>query len=335
MKKSKIAKIGAVGITILFIASVLALPMSGATDITKNVAGLPLYEDEGEPVLLDTIYTPEEEDLFVGDQNDIGYNTDAGKAIFKSFPVYVGEPVDQSIPGRGRTGTLEPDGGDSDDWYKFSACEGQSVQASVNSGEDYDYEFHNYEGDPVGQSFTADATDVYFLHIFSNEGAGTADYTFSVILGGQDDAGKGSDAGNNIGSATSITPGSYGGYMSYTDQEDWYSFTANSGQGIFVTVEPIEKSDYDIHLYNPSGELVYSAQYYGDDELEYPADTSGTWKIKLDMFPGWDESKWPDNYFLYGSGAYILELSIGGSAQAPPGPIPQPDITPVAQTFIV
>jgi hypothetical protein len=117
MKKSKIPKIGAVGITILFIASVLALPMSGATNVTRNVAEHPLYEDEGEPVLLDTIYAPEEEILFVGDQNDIGYNTDAGKVIFKSFPVYVGEPVDQSVPGRGRIGTLEPDGGDSDDWY--------------------------------------------------------------------------------------------------------------------------------------------------------------------------------------------------------------------------
>jgi len=338
MKKSKITKIGAVGITILFIASVLALPMSGAKNVIniKNVAELPLYEDEGEPVFLDTIYTPEEEVLLVGDQNDIGYNTDAGKAIFKSFPVYVGEPVDQSVPGRGRAGTLEPDGGDSDDWYKFSVCEGQSVQASLNSGEDYDFEFLDFTGEiTLDHSFTADATGTYFLHIFANEGAGTGDYTFDVTLGGQDDAGKGSDAGNDIGSATSITPGSYSGYMSYNDQEDWYSFTANSGQGIFVTVEPIEKSDYDIHLYNPSGELVYSAQYYGDDELEYPADASGTWKIKLDIFPGWDESKWSDNYFLYGSGAYLLELSIGGSAQAPPGPIPQPDITPVAQTFIV
>jgi hypothetical protein len=81
--------------------------------------------------------------------------------------------------------------------------------------------------------------------------------------------------------------------------------------------------------------LVYSEQYYGGDELEYPADASGTWKIKIDMFPGWDESKWPDNYFLYGSGAYTLDLEVGGTAQAPTSADPQPDITPVAQTFVV
>jgi hypothetical protein len=97
----------------------------------------------------------------------------------------------------------------------------------------------------------------------------------------------------------------------------------------------VREGDFDIHLYNPSGEWVYSGQYYGEDELEYPADVSGVWKIKIDMFPGWDESKWSDNYFLYGSGAYKLELDIGGTAEAPPDPVPQPDIIPVAQTFVV
>ena len=269
MKNSKIYKAGAIVITLLFFSMMLVTPSFSATsnnkmsEYTERTNIQQLFEDKNKGIrqMYDTIYIPEEEALLVGDQNDIGYNTDAGKAIFKSFPVYVGEPVDQSVPGRGRTGTLEPDGGDSEDWYVFSACEGQNIQSSLNSGEDYDFEFFDTDGSSVGQSYTADITGLYFLRIFANEGAGTADYTFSVTLGGQDDAGKGSDAGNDIGSATSITPGSYSGYMSYADQEDWYSFTANSGQGIFVTIELIEKSDYDIHLYNPSGELVYSAQY--------------------------------------------------------------------------
>jgi hypothetical protein len=81
--------------------------------------------------------------------------------------------------------------------------------------------------------------------------------------------------------------------------------------------------------------LVHSAQCYGDDTLEYPADDTGTWTIKLDMFPGWDTTKWPDNYFLYGSGPYELELSIESTAAAPPTPAPQPEIQPVAQTFAV
>jgi hypothetical protein len=354
MKNVKIDKIGAVVLTAVLIASMLVLPMSGAVNIStnetsmvqkiinKNLVNNPGYgitefpEDDrpDEPIQLDTIYVPEEEILLAGEQNDIGYNVDAGNSIQRSTPLYVGEPADQSVPGRGRTGSLDPSG-DTKDWYKFSVCEGQSIQASLSSSDNYDLELCDTAGTPVGQSYTADATGLYFIYIFANDGAGSSDYTFTVTLSGQNDAGTGGDAGNDISAATSISPGSYIGYMDVNDQEDWYSFSVSSGQGIFVTVEPMEKSDYDIHLYNPSGELVHSAQYYGDDELEFPADVSGTWKIKLDMFPGWDTSKWPDNYFLYGSGVYELELTVGGSAQSPPGPIPQPDITPVAQTFII
>jgi len=346
MNNSKMEKIGAVVLIAVLLGSMLVLPMSSAIKVNENSVIkqiLTRYDtteyqpqsDNVESILLDTNYYPVEDVSLAGEQNDIGYNVDVGKNVVRSFDVYVGEPVDQSVPGRGRTGTLDPDGGDKDDWYKFSVCEGQSIQVSLNSGEDFEFELADATGVAVGQSHTAGVTGLYFLHIFSNDGAGTGDYTFSVTLGSQNDAGTGSDAGDNIGQATAINPGSYTGYMDVSDTEDWYSFFANSGQGIFVTVEPTEKSDYDIHLYNPSGELVHSAQYYGDDELEYPADVSGTWKIKLDMFPGWDESKWPDNYFLYGSGAYELGLEIGGTAEAPIVSIPQPDITPIAQTFII
>jgi len=341
MKNIKISKIGAAFLTAILIASLLILPMTGAITTTKYSNGvekglITFSEDNHpeEPILLDTIYRSEDLPLSVEDhQNDIGYNVDTGNTIQRSLPLYVGEPIDQGVPGRGRIGTLDSSS-DTDDYYRFSVCEDQNIQTSISSSENYGIELLDYMGVAVGQSYTADLTGIYFAHIFIN-GEESGEYTFSVTLSGQNDVGTSNDAGNDINSATSISPGSYSGYMDINDQEDWYSFSANSGQGIFVTVEPIEKSDYDINLYNPSGELVHYAEYYGDDELEYPADATGTWKIQLYMFPGWDTNMWPDDYFLYGSGAYDLELSVGGSADSPPGPIPQPDITPIAQTFIV
>ena len=336
MHSSKKGKFGAVVLTIVLLGSMSVLPMSGAVNIKNDIImpiGYPDAEDKGDPIRLDTYYTPEEEvTAAASEYGDIGYNIDVGNNIVKSLPVYVGEPVEEGVPGRGRTGTLDSSS-DDQDWYAFSVCEGQTISVSLTTSEDFNYELSNAIGEPVGHSYTADITGIYFIKIFANSGAG--EYTFGISLGGQNDAGTGNDAGDNIGSATSISEGEYSGYMSSDDVEDWYSFSANTGEGIFVTVDPYEKSDFDIHLYNPSGELVHSALYYGEDELEYPADASGTWKIQLDMFPGWDTSKWPDNYFLYGSGAYDLTLNIGGSAQAPPAPIPQEDITPVAQTFII
>jgi len=269
------------------------------------------------------------------DQNDMGYNTDAKDKIASSIPLYVGEPVDQTVPGRGRQGTLDPDNGDKEDWFRFTVCAGQDIQASISTSESFVLELWNTKGVAVGQSYTADITGNYFARIYAGSGASTGDYTISVTLSGQNDAGTGSDAGNSIGAATAITPGTYAGYMDYTDDEDWYSFTASSGQGIFITVEPgeLKEGDMDIHLYNPSGTLVHYGMYYGDDELEYPADASGAWKVKISTWPGWDTSKWPDNWFVYGSGTYEMTLSVGGSAESPVGPVPQTQVTPIAQTF--
>ncbi|MEA2054744.1 MAG: PPC domain-containing protein, partial [Candidatus Thermoplasmatota archaeon] len=226
------------------------------------------------------------------------------------------------------------------------ACEGQKISIKITPESNFDVELVDYEATQIAVSentgttaesidYTVEVTEKYFMHIYTGDGAGKGSYTMDVSLVGQNDAGSGKDAGNTIGTAMSISSGSYFGYLDAYDWEDWYSFNANTGQGIKVTLECPSKTDFDVHLYNPSGEWVHSAQYYGDDTLEYPADASGTWKIKLDIFPGWDASKWPDNYFLYGSGPYEMELSIGVSVPAPPGPIPQPDITPVAQTFVV
>jgi hypothetical protein len=214
----------------------------------------------------------------------------------------------------------------------------------------FDLELYDNEANLVatsaqaGTSTESITTDGYnsgnwFIRIYPNEDSEIADYTFDVTLTGQNDPPfTGRDAGNTMATATDVTnfmgtgPGE--GYLDVNDWEDWYSMQLNAGQGLHVRVEPLSKSDVDVHLYNPSGEKVHYASYYGEDELEYPIDETGTWYIQLDMFPGWDTSKWPDNYFLYGSGAYEIEAWIS-PADAPPAPIPQPEITPVAQTFVV
>ncbi len=122
------------------------------------------------------------------------------------------------------------------------------------------------------------------------------------------------------------------------DEEDWYKFNANSGQGIHFILEMRKVaylSDFDIYLYNPSGNLVHYETLYYDDELLYPADVSGEWRVKIDIFPGYTDIPQPTEweYFTYGSGPYEFEFFLEGSAPSPPKPISQPDITPVAHTF--
>jgi hypothetical protein len=265
----------------------------------------------------------------------MGYHIDAKDKIQSSLPLYVSEPFDQTVPGRGRQGTLDPADNDNNDWFKFSVCNQQTITASITTTSSFGVEITDIGGNPHGTSFKAPVTGMYFVHIFANTGATAGMYTLSITITGQNDAGKGTDAGNTIAAATAITPGSYDGYLNSVDTEDWFSFSANSGQGIFVDLgAPDDKEgDFDVYLYNPSGELKHSAMYYGNDSLEFPADATGTWKIKIAQWPGWDTEKWPDNYFLYGSGVYLFKVTVGGTAESPVGPIPQTEIIPVAQTF--
>jgi hypothetical protein len=264
----------------------------------------------------------------------MGYNTDVGSTIQRSQNFYCGEPTD-AAPGRTRFGFLNPDAGDDEDYYRFPVQEGQRIQVTFSGASGHQYELLNKQGEVESNGVTASVTDWYFVHVFTESSGGEGQYNLDVVLNGQNDAGSGQDAGDSISNAMSITPGEYIGYMDSNDWEDWYSFDVSSGQGIFVTIDPFSTrfGDFDIHLYNPSGQMVHREMYYGEDELEYPADESGTWTVKIDMFPGWDTSKWPDNYFLYSSGPYQLTLTIGGNAQSPPDPIPQPEIIPISQTF--
>jgi hypothetical protein len=354
---SKIGKIGAVVLAIFLLGSMIALPISGAISIkSNNVTRIldkiwnynepdPQTENVDERAWLDRYHREDEDTSMATSHNDMGTNNDAGDTITRSAAFYPGEPTD-AAPGRTRVGYLDPSDRDEDDFYRFAVGVGMSISWSFTTSENYDVEILDIGGDPISSGHTASQTDWYFAHVYTTAGGGLGQYNLDITVSGQNDAGTGNDAGDTIGDATPITPGTYEGWMDSDDWEDWYSFSANSGQGIFVSVEEFEKrhADFDIHLYNPSGEHVHSAMYYGanklytgqfqaDKRLQYPADASGTWKIKIDMFPGWDTSKWPDDYFLYGSGPYELELSVGGTAEAPPGPIPQPEIKPRAQTF--
>lgn len=339
--KNKLKK---AGFLIVMISIMLVVPTLSAGSFTnKSIVKIEQTNNDNEQAISDIDitksidemrYVPSETVAFADEQNDIGYNVDAGDSLRRSYEFYAGEPVNENIPGRGRTGSLDPSSGDDADCYRFSVCQGQTINYAVTPSQ-FTIELYDSNEALVSSGSTAELTDWYFLKIYSpSDQAG--EYTFSVQLNGQNDANSGSDAGDTINAATPISSGTYDGYLDSNDLEDWFSFEASNGQGIFVDIEMQEESDYDIHLYNPNNEKVHEAQFYGDDSLEFPADISGTWKIQVDIFPGWDEDKWPDDYYLYGSGVYELTLTLGGTAEAPPTLKPlQHEINPVAQTFIV
>jgi hypothetical protein len=361
--ENKIRKILTLFITIFFIGTAFFVPASSIKiEQTKNINDIEIdnYEsiDQAEFTKEENIRLLDFDTKYIvnpnfpintnGDNDDAGYKTDAGDRIARSDAIYPGEMADD-WPGRGRTGKLSAS--DDEDWYFFTVCNGQDIVITMTppAGHNYDIGLWDDNENEVATStntgsdselitYTATFTEKWYLRILYISGTGEGQYSFDVTLTTQNDADTGDDAGDDFASATSIDPGVYEGYLDMNDEEDWYKFQANEGQGIYFLLRVrgyAYLSDFDIYLYNPSGELVHYETYYYNDILEYPVDVSGQWRVKIDIFPGYtdipDPTEW--EYYTYGSGPYYLEFSLEESAPMPPGPIPQPEIIPVAHTF--
>ncbi|MBS3772966.1 MAG: hypothetical protein KGY55_02055, partial [Candidatus Thermoplasmatota archaeon] len=146
--------------------------------------------------------------MLTENENDMNSHTDAGNNIYGAFPVYPGEPEDKA-PGRGTEGQLDPSG-DSADWYYFSVQAGMTIEASISA---FEMELIDSTGETTlasGTSFsaTAETTGNYFIRAYTPDGASAGSYDLEITVSGQNDAGTGSDAGNSMSNAASISPGS-------------------------------------------------------------------------------------------------------------------------------
>jgi hypothetical protein len=358
---SKKARKEAIVITLLVVGAMLLVPVS--SEETTNEPNLsdtdkvePGYSEEFEdlgPFYLDRNYIiedPNPASLERDDFDDAGTRRDAGDEIGRSANLFPGEIIDNT-PGRGRTGKLSSD--DEEDWYFFSVCEGQDIEITMTPPEGYDFNIGLWDEDEIERAtstnsgddpeyilYTADYTGKWYLRILYLSGPDEGQYSFDVVLLGQNDANSGDDAANSFADAYLISTGTYYGYLDMNDPYDWYKFDVDEGDGIHFELNMKKTtylSDFDITLYNPLGELVHEEDYYYDDELLYSANDDGEWRVKIDIFPGWVDIPEPTEweYYTYGSGAYELIYSIESSAPPLPGPIPQPEITPIAQTFII
>jgi hypothetical protein len=359
-RDSKKSKIEAVVIALLFIGTAMLVSVNTlATNIQSksesNNGSQKNYYMEGDngPFVLDRSYyliDPEPASTSAADNDDAGYKKDAGLDLPRAAGLYPGELIDET-PGRGRFGKISST--DVYDWYYFSVCQLQQIVFTVTppSGFDVDLSLWTASGTMVASSnnsgstpetvsYSAAYTGKWYISIKYVSGTGQGRYSFAVSFSNQNDANTGADAPNTFASALLLTPGTYFGFLDMNDPYDWYKVQATTGQGINVTLKMKDLSilsDFDLQLYNPSGTLVYEGNQYFDDNFNYPADATGQWAIRVDIFPGWVDVPTPTNwsYYSYGSGAYNLTIKIQTSGVAPPGPIPQPDITPIAKTFKV
>jgi len=349
-----IGKKGAIVITVLLLGTAFLVPAGSQTEQTEfikvnNVSSSEFYDGiEGYKLDRYYVFDPALPANMDDDNDDAGWKADAGDEIPRARAIYPGEIVDET-PGRGVYGKLSST--DTEDYFYFSVCNGQKITITLNVPSTFNFDLYLKDKNDVVRasstnssdaseyiSYVADYPGKWYMFVKYVSGSGTGRYNFDVELIGQNDAGTNQDAGDNFADATFLETGQYYGYLDMNDGEDWYKFNVTyAGQGINFTlkVNLAVYSDFDLELFNPSGDKVYRKAYYTDDDLLYPADVTGQWRVRVYLFPGWTDIPKPTEweYYAYGSGTYDLTFSLEASALDPPASISQPEITPMAKTF--
>jgi len=186
--------------------------------------------------------------------------------------------------------------GDSDDWFKFFASSwkiiqinltlpvGQSVQLSVIDPLGNVRASSLYSG--VADEYLAcvaniDGSWLFKVHLLSWQ----ANYTFSVFLLNQNDAGTGVDAGNTYEEATPISDGVYYGQLQDADIRDYYTINCTQNKWLNIWVTNIFPLDCDVKLFDSVGNIVKTSSYGGgsDEYISYYVTSSAKFYVSVEL----------------------------------------------------
>jgi PKD repeat protein len=202
---------------------------------------------------------------------------------------------------------------DNEDYYSIEVEEGQLIilQLTIPGNANYQISLLNPNKNSRGSSITqkdsrnldyvADSTGTWYIKI--NRVSGEGEYQLSVDIKNQDDAVSGKDAGKSVQEAIPLSPGTITGFLKAGDNEDYYSIKVEEGQLIILQLTIPGNANYQISLLNPNKNSRGSASTEKElKTLDYVADSTGTWYIKI--------------YRSSGEGEYQLSINISAGETA-------------------
>ncbi|MEM2899285.1 MAG: lamin tail domain-containing protein, partial [Thermoplasmata archaeon] len=150
--------------------------------------------------------------------------------------------------------------GDNNDYYLFSLPIGQMVWINFTSqisGSGYIYIYNMsrveitnaYSSSGNTKSITFLNTESsFYIAVIRNSGVG--EYYLNITsMGYQNDAGLGTDAGNNFTYANSVNYGNYSGIVCYGDDNDYFNFSISQNEVVFVNVTALTSNIY-VYIYD-------------------------------------------------------------------------------------
>jgi hypothetical protein len=201
---------------------------------------------------------------------------------------------------------------DNYDYYSIEVEEGQliTLQLTIPASASYGISLltpttHYNRGSVLIQggiktlNYVADSTGTWYIKINRNYGEG--DYQLAIDIQNQNDAASGQDAGKSVQEAIPLSSGTITGFLKAGDNYDYYSIDLEEGQQITLQLTIPASASYGISLLTPTthynrGSVTTQG---GMKTLDYVADSTGTWYIKI--------------YRSSGEGEYQLLVNTSGN----------------------
>jgi len=186
---------------------------------------------------------------------------------------------------------------DNRDYYKINIEEGQliTLQLTVPGNANYGISLLNPNKSPRGSSITqkeiktldyvADSTGTWYIRISRSSGEG--EYQLAIDIQDQNDAESGQDASDFGQGAMDISPGIITGLLKAGDDRDYYKINIEEGQLITLQLTVPGNANYGISLLNPNKSPRGSSITQKEIKtLDYVADSTGTWYIRISRSSG-------------------------------------------------
>ncbi len=201
---------------------------------------------------------------------------------------------------QGSLGELKTDGSrDKEDWYGIEVQAGQIINLQLSPPIESSFSLYLKKpesGSNIGQTTTqgnikslhyvADVEGIWMIRIIRS--SGTGNYQLAIEVENQNDAENFQDAANNYDNAFYLYPGEYTGFLKSADNIDWYKIYLQEGQTIQLKLEMPLNASFGLYLNRPnSTSSVASGQKQENIRtLQYEADVSGEWGIKISRSSG-------------------------------------------------
>jgi len=201
---------------------------------------------------------------------------------------------------------------DNYDYYSIDLEEGQQItlQLTIPASASYVISLltpttHYNRGSVTTQGgmktldYVADSTGTWYIKIYRSSGQG--EYQLVIDVQNQNDAASGQDAGKSFQEAIALSSGTITGFLKAGDNYDYYSIDLEEGQQITLQLTIPASASYVISLLTPTthynrGSVTTQG---GMKTLDYVADSTGTWYIKI--------------YRSSGEGEYQLLVNTSGN----------------------